>query len=104
MIANSNAPVAGSKSGSGGFAYSFSSGDWSSSGSEVTITIPASVHGLTGNTVDCQAFSLSNGIYYQNTWAVLETYATISGDNSIVLHYRGTTGYNGRVVLSAYTV
>lgn len=104
MIHNSNAPVSGSGGGAGGYTHTFSISDWVSAGGEVTITIPAATHGLTGNAVDCQAFTLSSGVYRQSTWAALETYATVSGNGDIVVHYPNATGYDGMVVLSAYAL
>lgn len=95
-----------SGSGSAGaeYVHTFSASNWVVSGSECAITIPAATHGLTGSVVDCHAFSLSSGVYHQDTWAALETYATVSDNGDIVLHYPDTSGYTGMVVLSAYAL
>lgn len=104
MILNpSKRPSSGSSGGSGsGYTHTFTAANWVKGTNEVTITIPAVTHGLTGTLVDCQAFSLISGNYRQNTWAAMETYATVSSNGDIVLHYPNNAGYNGAVILSAH--
>lgn len=81
------------------YARTFVTGDWTAGASESTLSIPASDHGLTGDIIDCQAFSLHYGAHVTNTWAAVQTYATNESDGSITLH--SPSAYEGCVVLSA---
>lgn len=85
--------------GSMSYARTFVTGDWTAGASESTLSIPASDHGLTGDIIDCQAFSLHYGAHVTNTWAAVQTYATNESDGSITLH--SPSAYEGCVVLSA---
>lgn len=68
--------------GSMSYARTFVTGDWTAGASESTLSIPASDHGLTGDIIDCQAFSLHYGAHVTNTWAAVQTYATNESDGS----------------------
>lgn len=82
----------------------FEAGDWSEDDDECTITIPAAEHGMAGDTVSCTAFmkDAETSEYRQNTWGAMGTYATLSENGDIVLHYPDPKGYGGKVVLSVY--
>lgn len=49
--------------GSMSYARTFVTGDWTTGTSESTLSVPASDHGLTGDIIDCQAFSLHYGAH-----------------------------------------
>ena len=85
------------------YTQNFDASDWVAGSGECTITIPAATHGMTGDTVTCQAYALVSGAYLPSVWAALETYATVGSNGDIVLHYPSTTGYAGRAVLSEHT-
>lgn len=91
---------------SGGASYvaSFTAEQWTAGASESTITIPAATHKLSGNIVDCKAFTSISGGYRAGVWASLETYATAAENGDIVLHYPDTSGYAGVAVLTAYEI
>lgn len=40
--------------------------------------------------------------YRQNTWGAMMTYATLSENGDIVVHYPDPLGYAGKVVLSTF--
>ena len=83
---------------------SFTAEQWTAGASESTITIPAATHKLSGNIVDCKAFTSISGGYRAGVWASLETYATAAENGDIVLHYPDTSGYAGVAVLTAYEI
>ena len=78
------------------YTQNFDASDWVAGSGECTITIPAATHGMTGDTVTCQAYALVSGAYLPSVWAALETYATVGSNGDIVLHYPSTTGYAGK--------
>ena len=90
--------------GTASYVASFTAEQWTAGASESTITIPAATHKLSGSIVDCKAFASVSGGYRAGVWASLETYATVSDNGDIVLHYPDTSGYAGAAVLMAYEI
>ena len=82
----------------------FEAEDWTEGDDECTITIPADEHVMTGDTVSCHAFmkDAKTSEYRQNTWGAMMTYATLSENGDIVVHYPDFPGYSGKVVLNTY--
>lgn len=82
----------------------FEAADWTVGEDECTITVAVAEHGMVGDTVSCTAFTkdAETSEYRQNTWGAMMTYATLSGNGNIVVHYPDVVGYSGKVVLSAY--
>lgn len=80
----------------------FEAEDWTEGDGECTITIPADDHVMTGDTVSCRAFmkDAKTSEYRQDTWGAMMTYATLSENGDIVVHYPDLPGYAGKVVLS----
>ena len=87
------------------YVHPFTAADWTmdADGVSVTITIPGSTHGLGSvKAVECQAFMLVNGVYRNNVWGAMETFAYVQADQSIVLKYPEVTGYDGMAVLRGF--
>ena len=79
------------------YRHLFAASDWSGT-SEMTLTIPAATHGISGSDVLCKAAVLSGTSYVEGTWAALATYATIDGTSrEITLH--ASSAYAGAVLL-----
>ena len=68
------------------------------------MTIPAADHGMTGIVSACNVFALVSEEYLSNCWAARETYATVSENGDIILHYPQSSGYAGAAALTSYDV
>lgn len=71
------------------YRHVFSASDWTGS-SELTMTIPAATHGVTGEDVLCKVSVLSGSSYVQGTWAAQGTYATIDAASHIITLHTNT--------------
>lgn len=83
------------------FVKTFAAADWLAGSGERTITISAQTHGMTGTILQHQFFSQRNGAYVADSWAARQSWAVLSSNGSIVLHCPETSGYAGRVILTA---
>lgn len=89
--------VAQDSGGTKSYRHLFTASDWSGT-SEMTLTIPAAIHGISGSDVLCRAEMLSGTSYVESTWAALETYATVDGTSrDITLH--ASAAYAGAALL-----
>lgn len=65
--------------------HTFKSTDWAEDG---TLTIPASVHGLTSTEgMTFRPLMLVDGIYRSDTWGALETWGSVDEDGNAILHF-----------------
>lgn len=104
MILNPNAKGS-SGGGTPSYTTTFQTSDWISSGSNCSLTIPKSDHGLSGNLAEFQIFSKdSNGDYLTNSWAAIETQVSVNENEDVVLSYPNSTGYDGAAIISLVTL
>ena len=83
-----------------GYVHYFTEEDWQGSQDEYTITVANSTHKMTGSAVTCIAMTKDSNSYIQTTFAAIQTYATIDGENAITIH--ASDAYTGLAILTAY--
>lgn len=84
----------------GRYQVDFTAADWVEEMGEHTLTIPQSIHHLSGTALVCKALAQTAAGLVTNAWCALETYATLAEDGAVVLHVSGGSAYSGRAVLT----
>ena len=97
VIFNSN-PSMSSSGGGGATAVEFELSDWTSSGSQYTMTIPSSIHKLQNGEFVVTVFHLLNGKYATNIWAVKTTDVSMDSSGNMILE--SSDAFAGRIVFS----
>ena len=79
-----------------GYVHRFAAANWIQGVGEVTLTVAASLHKMTGSEAACSALAGAAGAY-KRTWAATQTWASAAG-NDITLH--APAAYDGCAVLT----
>lgn len=98
VIFNSNPLMSSSSSSGGTTAVEFELSDWTSSGSQYTMTIPSSIHKLQNGEFVATVFHFLNGKYVTNTWAAKTTDVSMDSSGNMILE--SSDAFAGRIVFS----